>query len=136
MDLTTRKVTRDGKYVHLGPTEFRLLRFFMDVITSYSIHYTKLYDPDGYNKLKDLPITQNDMTYIRGVRDGYPIDVVKGLYDPLNKEDGKAQKWEKLLDFAKNGKQVEAQTKLKKLSNTSVKPPKLKSKACGVGSKA
>lgn len=119
-----------------GKNAFNYTIANLDKINSKSIAKINNYKiPDGYNKLKDLPITQNDMTYIRGVRDGYPIDVVKGLYDPLNKEDGKAQKWEKLLDFAKNGKQVEAQTKLKKLSNTSVKPPKLKSKACGVGSK-
>ena len=28
-------------------SELHLLRFFMPVITSYSIHYTKLYDTDG-----------------------------------------------------------------------------------------
>lgn len=30
MDLTTHRVTRDGQEVHLGPTEFRLLRYFME----------------------------------------------------------------------------------------------------------
>jgi len=30
MDLATHKVTRNGREVHLGPTEFRLLRFFLE----------------------------------------------------------------------------------------------------------
>jgi two-component system phosphate regulon response regulator PhoB len=30
MDLATHRVTRGGKYIHLGPTEFRLLRMFME----------------------------------------------------------------------------------------------------------
>lgn len=30
MDLATHRVTRDGKPVELGPTEFRLLRFFLE----------------------------------------------------------------------------------------------------------
>jgi two-component system, OmpR family, phosphate regulon response regulator PhoB len=29
MDLVAHRVTRDGKQIHLGPTEFRLLRFLM-----------------------------------------------------------------------------------------------------------
>jgi len=29
MDLTAHRVSRDGKPVHLGPTEFRLLRYFL-----------------------------------------------------------------------------------------------------------
>jgi two-component system phosphate regulon response regulator PhoB len=30
MDLATHRVARGGKYIHLGPTEFRLLRLFME----------------------------------------------------------------------------------------------------------
>jgi two-component system, OmpR family, phosphate regulon response regulator PhoB len=30
MDLAIHRVTRSGKYIHLGPTEFRLLRMFME----------------------------------------------------------------------------------------------------------
>lgn len=30
LDLTAHKVTRDGQPIHLGPTEFRLLRYFME----------------------------------------------------------------------------------------------------------
>ncbi len=30
MDLTAHRVSRNGKEVHLGPTEFRLLRYFME----------------------------------------------------------------------------------------------------------
>ncbi|MEC9346535.1 MAG: phosphate regulon transcriptional regulator PhoB [Pseudomonadota bacterium] len=30
LDLTAHKVTREGKPIHLGPTEFRLLRYFME----------------------------------------------------------------------------------------------------------
>ena len=30
MDLSGHRVTRDGRNVHLGPTEFRLLRFFLE----------------------------------------------------------------------------------------------------------
>jgi two-component system, OmpR family, phosphate regulon response regulator PhoB len=30
MDLATHRVTRGGNYIHLGPTEFRLLRMFME----------------------------------------------------------------------------------------------------------
>lgn len=30
LDLTAHKVTREGRPIHLGPTEFRLLRYFME----------------------------------------------------------------------------------------------------------
>jgi two-component system, OmpR family, phosphate regulon response regulator PhoB len=30
MDLGSHRVTRDGRHIHLGPTEFRLLRFLME----------------------------------------------------------------------------------------------------------
>lgn len=30
MDLTGHRVTRNGRNIHLGPTEFRLLRFFLE----------------------------------------------------------------------------------------------------------
>lgn len=30
MDLTAHRVTRAGRYIHLGPTEFRLLQFLME----------------------------------------------------------------------------------------------------------
>ncbi|WP_448887301.1 response regulator, partial [Enterobacter kobei] len=30
MDLAAHKVTRNGREIHLGPTEFRLLRFFLE----------------------------------------------------------------------------------------------------------
>jgi two-component system phosphate regulon response regulator PhoB len=30
MDMATHRVTRRGKHIHLGPTEFRLLRLFME----------------------------------------------------------------------------------------------------------
>lgn len=30
MDLTTHRVTRKGRYIHLGPTEFRLLQYLME----------------------------------------------------------------------------------------------------------
>jgi two-component system, OmpR family, phosphate regulon response regulator PhoB len=30
LDLTALRVTRSGRYIHLGPTEFRLLRLLMD----------------------------------------------------------------------------------------------------------
>ncbi|MCB2108628.1 MAG: winged helix-turn-helix domain-containing protein, partial [Rhodobacteraceae bacterium] len=30
MDLDAHRVSRGGKFVHLGPTEFRLLQFFME----------------------------------------------------------------------------------------------------------
>src|SRR3546814_18708620 len=30
MDIATHKVTRNGRDVHLGPTEFRLLRYFLE----------------------------------------------------------------------------------------------------------
>lgn len=30
MDLTSHRVTRDGTYIHLGPTEYRLLQFLME----------------------------------------------------------------------------------------------------------
>jgi two-component system phosphate regulon response regulator PhoB len=30
MDIATHKVTRNGRDIHLGPTEFRLLRYFLE----------------------------------------------------------------------------------------------------------
>ena len=36
MDLATHRVARGGKNIHLGPTEFRLLRMFME--RPYRVH--------------------------------------------------------------------------------------------------
>ena len=30
MDLATRKITRDGEHIHLGPTEFNILKFLLE----------------------------------------------------------------------------------------------------------
>lgn len=88
MDLTTRKVTRDGKYVHLGPTEFRLLRFFMEnprAVFSRDELLTSVWGEDIYVEARTVDVhvrrlrkalNEGDKEdYIRTVRAaGYSMD--------------------------------------------------------------
>ena len=88
MDLATHRVTRDGKPIHLGPTEFRLLRLFMErpyrVFTREQL-LDKVWGRDIHVELRTVDVhirrlrkalgTHGDDDVIRTVRGtGYALD--------------------------------------------------------------
>jgi two-component system phosphate regulon response regulator PhoB len=88
MDLGTHRVTRRGKAIHLGPTEFRLLRLFMerpqrvfsreqllDKVWGRDIH-VELRTVDAHiRRLRKALATHGDEDVIRTVRGtGYALD--------------------------------------------------------------
>ena len=89
MDLATHRVTRRGKHIHLGPTEFRLLRLFMErphrVFTREQL-LDKVWGRDIHVELRTVDVhirrlrkalgTHGDEDVIRTVRGtGYALDV-------------------------------------------------------------
>jgi two-component system phosphate regulon response regulator PhoB len=89
MDLATHRVTRGGKYIHLGPTEFRLLRMFMErpyrVFTREQL-LDKVWGRDIHVELRTVDVhirrlrkalgAHGDDDVIRTVRGtGYALDV-------------------------------------------------------------
>ena len=92
MDLATHRVSRRGKYVHLGPTEFRLLRLFMErpyrVFTREQL-LDKVWGRDIHVELRTVDVhirrlrkalgSHGDDDVIRTVRGtGYALDVENG----------------------------------------------------------
>lgn len=92
MDLATHRVSRRGKYVHLGPTEFRLLRLFMErpyrVFTREQL-LDKVWGRDIHVELRTVDVhirrlrkalgSHGDDDVIRTVRGtGYALDVDNG----------------------------------------------------------
>ena len=88
MDLATHRVTRHGKSIHLGPTEFRLLRLFMErpyrVFTREQL-LDKVWGRDIHVELRTVDVhirrlrkalgTHGDDDVIRTVRGtGYALD--------------------------------------------------------------
>lgn len=92
MDLATHRVSRGGKHVHLGPTEFRLLRLFMErpyrVFTREQL-LDKVWGRDIHVELRTVDVhirrlrkalgAHGDEDVIRTVRGtGYALDVDNG----------------------------------------------------------
>ena len=88
MDLATHRVSRDGKPLHLGPTEFRLLRLFMerpDRVFSREQLLDKVWGPDIHVEIRTVDVhirrlrkalgCDGDNDVIRTVRGaGYALD--------------------------------------------------------------
>lgn len=88
MDLGTHRVTRDGKPLHLGPTEFRLLRLFLerpDRVFSREQLLDKVWGPDIHVEIRTVDVhirrlrkalgCDSDNDVIRTVRGaGYALD--------------------------------------------------------------
>jgi two-component system phosphate regulon response regulator PhoB len=89
MDMATHRVTRRGKHIHLGPTEFRLLRLFMErpyrVFTREQL-LDKVWGRDIHVELRTVDVhirrlrkalgAHGDEDVIRTVRGtGYALDV-------------------------------------------------------------
>lgn len=88
MDLTAHRVTRGGRYVHLGPTEFRLLQFLMEhpgAVFSREELLNAVWGPDIYveprtvdvhiRRLRKALNGETDPDVIRTVRAaGYALD--------------------------------------------------------------
>ncbi|MGC2856536.1 phosphate regulon transcriptional regulator PhoB [Novispirillum sp. DQ9] len=88
MDLTAHRVTRGGRYVHLGPTEFRLLQFLMEhpgAVFSREELLNAVWGPDIYveprtvdvhiRRLRKALNGDTDPDVIRTVRAaGYALD--------------------------------------------------------------
>jgi two-component system, OmpR family, phosphate regulon response regulator PhoB len=88
MDLVAHRVTRDGKPIHLGPTEFRLLRFLMQHpgrVFSREQLLDRVWGHDVYVEVRtvDVPIRRlrkalnagNAVDLVRTVRAaGYALD--------------------------------------------------------------
>ncbi len=92
MDLATHRVSRGGRYIHLGPTEFRLLRLFMErpyrVFTREQL-LDKVWGRDIHVELRTVDVhirrlrkalgSHGDDDVIRTVRGtGYALDVENG----------------------------------------------------------
>lgn len=88
MDLTGHRVTRAGRHIHLGPTEFRLLQFFMQnpgCVFSREELLNAVWGPDIYveprtvdvhiRRLRKALNAEEDQDIIRTVRAaGYALD--------------------------------------------------------------
>lgn len=88
MDLTAHRVTRGGRYIHLGPTEFRLLQFLMEhpgCVFSREELLNAVWGPDIYveprtvdvhiRRLRKALNGETDADVIRTVRAaGYALD--------------------------------------------------------------
>ena len=89
MDLATHRVSRRGRHIHLGPTEFRLLRLFMerpyrvftreqllDKVWGRDIHVEPRTVDVHIRRLRKALGTHGDEDVIRTVRGtGYALDV-------------------------------------------------------------
>lgn len=98
MDLSAHRVTRGGRYVHLGPTEFRLLQFLMEhpgQVFSREELLNAVWGPDIYVEPRTVDVhirrlrkalngdTETDV--IRTVRAaGYALDVDAALQQAMN----------------------------------------------------
>jgi len=88
MDLTTHRVTRGGESIHLGPTEFRLLRHLMehpgrvysreqllDAVWGYNVHVEARTVDVHIRRLRKALNRDGDADLIRTVRSaGYALD--------------------------------------------------------------
>lgn len=88
MDLTAHRVTRDGRPIHLGPTEFRLLRFLLerprrvfsreqllDAVWGHDIYVEPRTVDVHIRRLRKAINSPNDLDVIRTVRsEGYALE--------------------------------------------------------------
>ena len=88
MDLSSHRVTRNGRKVHLGPTEFRLLEFFMqhprrvfsreellDAVWGHDIHVEPRTVDVHIRRLRKSMNIDNELDVVRTVRAaGYALD--------------------------------------------------------------
>jgi two-component system phosphate regulon response regulator PhoB len=88
MDLSSHRVLRDGRPIHLGPTEFRLLRFLMERpgrVYSREQLLDAVWGRDIYVEVRTVDVHirrlrkalngPNDLDLIRTVRSaGYALD--------------------------------------------------------------
>lgn len=98
MDLSAHRVTRGGRYVHLGPTEFRLLQFLMEhpgCVFSREELLNSVWGPDIYveprtvdvhiRRLRKALNGDTDADVIRTVRAaGYALDADANLQQVSN----------------------------------------------------
>jgi two-component system phosphate regulon response regulator PhoB len=89
MDLTAFRVARNGREIHLGPTEFRLLKFLMQYpnrIFSREELIDEIWGADAYveprtvdvhvRRLRDATTREGEADLIRTVRmAGYALDI-------------------------------------------------------------
>ncbi len=96
MDLSTYKVFKDDRFIHLGPTEFKILQFFIknpenihsrQKIIDYVWGTNKIIEPRTVdvhiNRLRDLikKVSNDDNSFIHTVRGkGYCLDLLKDSY--------------------------------------------------------
>lgn len=92
MDLSAHRVTRGGRYVHLGPTEFRLLQYLMEhpgCVFSREELLNAVWGPDIYveprtvdvhiRRLRKALNGETEQDVIRTVRAaGYALDIDPG----------------------------------------------------------
>ena len=88
MDLSSHRVTRNGRRVHLGPTEFRLLEFFMqhprrvfsreellDAVWGHDIHVEPRTVDVHIRRLRKSMNVEGELDVVRTVRAaGYALD--------------------------------------------------------------
>ncbi len=76
MDLTTHRVSRDGRKIHLGPTEFRLLRFLMQNqgrVFSREQLLDQVWGRDVYVEARTVDV------HVRRLRKAIDVDGLPGL---------------------------------------------------------
>lgn len=95
MDLNAHRVTRSGEYIHLGPTEFRLLRHLMehpgrvysreqllDAVWGYNVHVEARTVDVHIRRLRKAMNRNGAPDLIRTVRSaGYALDEERGGED-------------------------------------------------------
>ncbi|MDX2145709.1 MAG: phosphate regulon transcriptional regulator PhoB [Rhodospirillaceae bacterium] len=78
MDLDTHRVSRDGKNIHLGPTEFRLLQFFMErpgTVFSREELLNGVWGPDIYVEPRTVDVHIRRLR--KALNDGGVADIIR-----------------------------------------------------------
>jgi two-component system phosphate regulon response regulator PhoB len=78
MDLDTHRVSRDGKNIHLGPTEFRLLQFFMErpgTVFSREQLLNGVWGPDIYVEPRTVDVHIRRLR--KALNDGGVADIIR-----------------------------------------------------------
>jgi len=104
MDLAVHRVTRDGRPIHLGPTEYRLLRFFLerprrvfsreqllDAVWGYDIYVESRTVDVHIRRLRTAMNNPGDPDLIRTVRSaGYALEEAQKSRTPRGSSHGVA----------------------------------------------